>query len=1079
MRLPLGTNTAGVWIILSIGCILGETAGAQQQTRPKHPNLLLNREEIEQVKTKVRKDKWAANLLNVLRDTAGKSGSNHGGLPYSLLRALTGEESYGATARNQLLKTAHDWLPRYEKADMRLNPPFGGFAPVAQWAWSYDLIFDILSEPERQLVEKVLRAGARAIIEGARIQTTNPGLVFDEHWQVGVVGYCLGEAEFINWALHDATPWGPEHGGFYPQVDSRLKDKLFWDQAPLYAMGVELHGSFTLAEAALHYDNTNLYRYVSPKSGATIKNMIDAYLRTAFPLETTGIERGTIRIAAYGDAGTSYSPTAELSDLFLVNGPRERKERAVLAGDLELAYRRFQDPAYAWFISLNPKRDVNMNWGRALWGYVALTQGQPLPETVSPPPAPSGVYPGQGIAMLRSDESPQYWTSGALAALLRLGVSVGHGHKDYFSLILHGKGRLLYPDLNVINYEPTYLNWTHEGFAHSTLLVDHQSPHSAQCQTRQEFTREAKFVAATGSAFEGVTQTRALLMTPEYLADVFHARDNEGQQRIFDWVLHGLGRLYPGHPSAYRESHALEAFYWWVDHEQGRKTDASWQVDWVQQSAGLIPGMQISSREWFGQTVGVRMMMAGSPGTEVYVGEGPVTDGPPYGRIEGNAEGSAPLVVARRTDSAATFAAVHYPYEKKAPPVRIRKVQETADAVGVAVDSGEFSDRVLVSFSGDKEQTVGNADGESFTFRNYGYLRVTGSGVAVRGSVSAYRVRLPDGAFKASGVLTRNLAAVSAPNTSGGSIERAASVHYYFLPEEAHLEAGAEKEIEMFIRCVGDGESRGQLRFVAPKEIRVEPSTVDVAGMRDGDGKKIRLRLKAPAGSANALHRVRIESVEDAPAAKGVLLISVGVTITADKRVPLLSQSIVRAPGYTMTLDQLSGVSYHLLDADGHRRHGRLHNDPACTGIPALSFEKEWVFQYGQPCRLIFENRNVLTAVNGSGLDQVRLQYSFGENQIDMELVQPTHPYREYTMSMGNFDLLGQPTPKGPTDWLFLPHPVYRQGLLLLFPQKLAARISGTSISFPMRFSQKVTLRFAAEGEVPRLIGARQASLQK
>jgi hypothetical protein len=78
--------------------------------------------------------------------------------------------------------------------------------------------------------------------------------------------------------------------------------------------------------------------------------------------------------------------------------------------------------------------------------------------------------------MLRSEETPRYWTNGGLSAVIRLGTSVGHGHDDYFSIILHGKGHLLYPDLNVIQYEPRWLNWTSEGIGHSTLLIDHESP---------------------------------------------------------------------------------------------------------------------------------------------------------------------------------------------------------------------------------------------------------------------------------------------------------------------------------------------------------------------------------------------------------------------------------------------------------------------------------------------------------------------------------------------------------------------------------------------------------------------------
>ena len=68
----------------------------------------------------------------------------------------------------------------------------------------------------------------------------------------------------------------------------------------------------------------------------------------------------------------------------------------------------------------------------------------------------------------------------------------------------------------------------------------------------------------------------------------------------------------------------------------------------MQHSAGVQPGLQPFGQEWFGRTAGVRLTMLGVPGTEVHTGDGPMTDGPPYARLDGNPEGSCPLVLARR-----------------------------------------------------------------------------------------------------------------------------------------------------------------------------------------------------------------------------------------------------------------------------------------------------------------------------------------------------------------------------------------------------------------------------------------------
>ena len=126
------------------------------------------------------------------------------------------------------------------------------------------------------------------MIAQENILTTTPNLVFCEHWRVGMIGYCLGDQELIDWALRDPGSHGPSRGGFYPVMDTMIRDEHFWAEAPIYALHYDVHGMFALAEAALRYDGTDLYKYVSPKSGASLKKIVDGYLRMAFPLEQSG-----------------------------------------------------------------------------------------------------------------------------------------------------------------------------------------------------------------------------------------------------------------------------------------------------------------------------------------------------------------------------------------------------------------------------------------------------------------------------------------------------------------------------------------------------------------------------------------------------------------------------------------------------------------------------------------------------------------------------------------------------------------------------------------------------------------------
>jgi hypothetical protein len=303
------------------------------------------------------------------------------------------------------------------------------------------------------------------------------------------------------------------------------------------------------------------------------------------------------------------------------------------------------------------------------------------------------------------------------------------------------------------------------------------------------------------------------------------------------------------------------------------------------------------------------------------------------------------------------------------------------------------------------------------------------------------------------------------------------------LPEEVHLRAGGEQGLAMYLRCVGKGDAKGSLRFVAPKGIRIEPETVAIGPLSEGEEKVVRLKVKAETEAANALRHIRIEPVDKTPAAANKLTVSVGVVLTEDKRVPAVGQSIIRAPGYTMKIDQFSGVSYYLLDADGQRRHGRIHNTNFCFGIPALAAGDQWVFRYRYPCQFVWDGKNTLTIGPGNG-ERVRLKYTFQQDQIVIALLlhPPSDPKREYVLWLGNFDVLSPARSLGSQklagdaverNWYFFPHPRYRQGVLLGLPEQtklLRGQGGGTSVSVTMRATQQVVLRFASEEELKKLM---------
>jgi hypothetical protein len=88
---------------------------------------------------------------------------------------------------------------------------------------------------------------------------------------------------------------------------------------------------------------------------------------------------------------------------------------------------------------------------------------------------------------------------------------------------------------------------------------------------------------------------------------------------------------------------------------------------------------------------------------------------------------------------------------------------------------------------------------------------------------------------------------------------------------------------------------------------------------------------------------------------------------------------------------------------------------------------------------------------------------------------------------LGNFDVLEAPLHNGTqrvphepavAEWLFFPHPVYRQGVLLRFSKKtpITAYLptiptvgnGQSAVHFPMRSGEEVALSFATREELPQ-----------
>jgi hypothetical protein len=723
---------------LSCLCILLALQSASTlHAAPHYPNLFVNAQELEHLRLKLETEPWRARLLEQVKQDADAGNP----VAAAVVHVLTKDRDYGVKVRVHLLQQAKDFVPGRPGAQY----PWG---PEAGYAIAFDLVAPLLSASEQQAVVDFLRQLARDAIQYHQGQPLTPNMSFVCHWRIGLIGYAIADPHIIDWAVNDpGPPWGRKEpgrwGGFKQRLEHTLTDATFWDEATIYG-NFSILGMMYLAEAARHYDGTDLYDYTSP-NGGSLRKAIDGLVSLAYPIERTGVGRGSVRMATWGDGSTAPPNRVnnESGDAYFVNKPNIFPERQNLYPILEIAYHAWKDPRHAYLLALNPRRDERLGWIEYL--PVSLLLGETLPPEPPPGAMPSVVYPQTGIALLRSDESPGYWSSAGLVAVQQMGRNYGHDHRDKFELLLWGRGRLLYPDWNAQQYEPMEYGWTRNAWAHNTLVVDESNPKGGRSAEWHDFNVDVKFLALTSrEVYQDVAQVRALLLTGDYLLDLFRA--DSPRERTYDWFVHALGRLSLPSPHGFQPSQDLLQPYHWVDRERKWETDRTWSVDFVQRSGGVLHGMGRYSDEWFGAEVGVRMTMLGEPGTAAYVGEGPFDPVPNLCEY-GNPEGTIPLAMARRKARTVCFAALHEPFGRQ-PSLVIRRVDQQPAALGASVTGSDFTDYACVSFGKGKAVALTDtADPyQSFSFCDYGYLRVKQGKVTSRGPWRSFRVAAPEAA---------------------------------------------------------------------------------------------------------------------------------------------------------------------------------------------------------------------------------------------------------------------------------------------------------------------------------------------
>jgi len=943
-------------VVFFIGLVLigeapGQPIGAPSHDRP----YFMPQDERDRIRELIQREVWAKEEYARVKAAAEKGE----GYWSAFLYALEDDPRYLPAARKWLLAYGERGGDIY-KARERLNDPdfFKGGQPGIPQVYynldvspmvAYDWVYKGLTAEEREVIEEGILTSARFRMRSMDRWSQTPNLVFKPTYMVAMAGLVTGNKELLDWGFYRKP--GSSRGGYFQVLDVMLKDGGPWAEAPIYPI---THNSLLLMAKMSWYlrlwDGKDWFSDRSPNGGSP-KGLMDYYIDTAYPIERTGYGPGQIRVATYGDGSTSAK-----GDLFLVNPASEKSVSMTEA--LAAAYNVSGDPRYAAFLALAPDYQPN------------LVDRRPLPEKVELPPAPSKIWPTSGLAMLRSDESPAYWTSGSAIAVFQLMTQgYGHDHRDKFSITLHGAGRLFYPDYNAAQYENPAIGWTRNSIAHNTLIVDEgETRNATPTGIRHEFTPEVKFLSTSASGvFEGVDQTRALLLTREYLLDLFHAASKT--PHTYDYVLHSFGKPRPTTPELFKPSTAPVRRYGLMVNPQAMATGEPWSLDFVikeepksekvaDEEEAYAPEKKEKKgkkerekenygQEWYDPTATLRVTMAAEPETLVTYGMG----------VE-----AVPMLVARRANLQETvFVVTHEPFADAAKPniTRVTKLARTREAIVVRVDAGDYTDYVAVAFGPqeDMPRHVLASTSEprtTFAFKNYGYLRVARDGrVTARGGWIGFRIP------QAKGPLTMNGHPADTERSEGylvfGEIPTEADPPLQVDPEcplpvkaspaVVRLAPEDGRLVTFTIQNVLKEAVSGWIEFDLPKGLAVEPARREFGPLHPGNTVQISVifTTNQPAGGRyivpyRIIYRPAGAKAEVRTAPKG-MTITVGPVLESVYQSPQPGVYLVNAPRYIAKLDMFHGLFRYLADDN---------NTARLDGTPLFTFsdgQKDLLFE--------------------------------------------------------------------------------------------------------------------------------------
>ena len=580
---------------------------------PPHPRLFMDQSEIDQLKEWAETESWAKkriegfigyNLQDAGKEYAPDQSSNSNiankARYMAFAYALSGDEKLAQKVA-EILLTYADVYPTY--------PITGGKGRATSstlhespWAinmaTAYDFIYNsgALSDEDKVKIENNVFRPCAEVLRICNHRTRG-------NWRswafagLGVVGFCIGEREYIEEAFNGYRDSSGElvRYGFAQQVaESILADGIFFERALGYH-NYTLNAYVHLAEAARH-SGVDLWhaeitgneidagadtdRQWGQTGKKTIKMMFDAPFYYIFP-DFSG--------AAIADSHAFHLK----SDM-----------------DYEIAYRAYKDEKYAWLLNQvdqprRPRYDIGMMWfspdvppGKFDLNDDAKFGLNGVHENACT------LFPSTGYAILRENT-----TEDAVCVLMNYGkYGTGHDHPDKLHISLYALGKIIAPDAGSLGYSNReHLTWANQTIAHNTVTVDEvaQYPQGTRdsiwaCDNSEKPSvgrliffhpgeRLKAMRASCDNAYEGVILDRTVALLDSRVFDIYRVRSKEEHQ--YDYALHVDGEL-SNSSQKLGQSDALSSqrgYAHITDVQRGRMTQDNYHVTYDVEARRALP----------------------------------------------------------------------------------------------------------------------------------------------------------------------------------------------------------------------------------------------------------------------------------------------------------------------------------------------------------------------------------------------------------------------------------------------------------------------------------------------------------